>query len=128
VFALLSARGGRLRPLGRGDERAPVGTNHAAGTQWKTELLQRAAEVFATPAEKREAGPDVKTLHAKIGHWHSRRVLAWRLSNSMTAYAPVEALEEAIAKYGPPQIINRPGRQFTSREFITTLEQHASRP
>ena len=36
-------------------------------TQWKTELLQRAAEVFATAAEKRDAGPDVKTLHAKIG-------------------------------------------------------------
>jgi len=36
-------------------------------TQWKTELLQRAAEVFATAAEKREAGPDIKTLHAKIG-------------------------------------------------------------
>jgi len=36
-------------------------------TQWKTELMQRAAEVFATAAEKRDAGPDVKTLHAKIG-------------------------------------------------------------
>jgi len=36
-------------------------------TQWKAELLQRAAEVFATAAEKREAGPDIKTLHAKIG-------------------------------------------------------------
>ena len=36
-------------------------------TQWKTELLQRATEVFATAAEKREAGPDIKTLHAKIG-------------------------------------------------------------
>ena len=36
-------------------------------TQWKTELLQRAAEVFATAAEKREAGPDIKILHAKIG-------------------------------------------------------------
>ena len=37
-------------------------------TQWKTELLQRAAEVFAaTAAEKRDQGPDVKTLHAKIG-------------------------------------------------------------
>jgi len=36
-------------------------------TQWKTELLQRAAEVFATAAEKREHGPDLKTLHAKIG-------------------------------------------------------------
>jgi transposase-like protein len=36
-------------------------------TQWKTELLQRAAEVFATAADKREHGPDLKTLHAKIG-------------------------------------------------------------
>ena len=36
-------------------------------TQWKTELLQRAAEIFATAAEKREGGPDIKTLHAKIG-------------------------------------------------------------
>ena len=36
-------------------------------TQWKTELLQRAAEVFASAAEKRETGPDIKTLHAKIG-------------------------------------------------------------
>jgi len=36
-------------------------------TQWNTELLQRASEVFATVAEKREAAPDIKTLHAKIG-------------------------------------------------------------
>ena len=35
--------------------------------QWKQELLQRAAEVFATEAERRESGPDIKTLHAKIG-------------------------------------------------------------
>ena len=35
--------------------------------QWRAELLERAAEVFATAAEKREAGPDLKTLDAKIG-------------------------------------------------------------
>jgi len=35
--------------------------------QWKQELLQRAVEVFATAAERREAGPDIKSLHAKIG-------------------------------------------------------------
>src|SRR5258708_30382885 len=34
-------------------------------TQWKTELLQRAAEVFATAAEKREHGPDLQTLQPK---------------------------------------------------------------
>jgi transposase-like protein len=36
-------------------------------TQWKAELLQRAAEVFASAADKREQGPDLKSLHAKIG-------------------------------------------------------------
>ncbi len=36
-------------------------------TQWKSELIQRAAEVFTTATEKRDAGPDLKTLHAKIG-------------------------------------------------------------
>jgi hypothetical protein len=35
--------------------------------QWRAELLERAAEVFATAAEKREGGPDLKALHAKIG-------------------------------------------------------------
>ncbi len=35
--------------------------------QWRLELLERAAEVFTTAAEKRDAGPDLKILHAKIG-------------------------------------------------------------
>lgn len=36
-------------------------------TQWKAELLERAAEVFATATDKRAQGPDLKALHAKIG-------------------------------------------------------------
>jgi transposase-like protein len=36
-------------------------------TQWKTQLLERALELFTTPAERQAAGPDVKALHAKIG-------------------------------------------------------------
>ncbi len=36
-------------------------------TQWKTQLLERAIELFTTPAERQAAGPDVKALHAKIG-------------------------------------------------------------
>ena len=35
--------------------------------QWRAELLERAGEIFATAADKRDAGVDVKTLHAKIG-------------------------------------------------------------
>jgi transposase-like protein len=36
-------------------------------TQWKTQLLERALELFATPAERQTGTPDVKGLHAKIG-------------------------------------------------------------
>ena len=36
-------------------------------TQWKAELLERAEEVFASGADKRERGPDLTALHAKIG-------------------------------------------------------------
>jgi putative transposase len=41
-----------------------------------------------------------------IMDWYSRKVLAWRLSNSMNADFCVEALKEAIARYGPPEIFN----------------------
>ena len=57
--------------------------------------------------------------------WATRRVLAWRLSNTLTADPCVEALEEALLKYGPPEIMNTDqGSQFTSTAFISVLEQH----
>ena len=57
--------------------------------------------------------------------WATRRILAWRLSNSLTADFCVEALEEAIARYGAPEIMNTDqGSQFTGSEFIATLERH----
>jgi len=43
-----------------------------------------------------------------IMDWYSRKVLSWRLSNSMEADFCVEALKEAIAKHGKPEIMNRP--------------------
>ena len=47
--------------------------------------------------------------------WYSRKVLSWRISNSMTADFCVEALEEAIARYGAPEIFNTDqGSQFTA--------------
>jgi putative transposase len=47
--------------------------------------------------------------------WYSRKVLSWRLSNSMEADFCVETLKEAIAKYGKPEIMNSDqDSQFTS--------------
>jgi putative transposase len=53
----------------------------------------------------------------------SRKVLAWRLSNTLTVDFCVEALEEALAKFGPPEIFNTDqGSQFTSEEWLTPLK------
>jgi len=58
-----------------------------------------------------------------IMDWASRKVLAWRLSNTMEADFCVAALEEAIARYGRPDIFNTDqGSQFTSFAFTNTLK------
>ena len=50
--------------------------------------------------------------------WYSRRVLAWRLSNTLETTFCVEALNEAVARYGCPEIFNTDqGSQFTSEEL-----------
>jgi putative transposase len=57
-----------------------------------------------------------------IMDWASRKVLAWRLSNTMEADFCVAALAEAIARYGRPDIFNTDqGCQFTSFAFTSTL-------
>ena len=59
-----------------------------------------------------------------IMDWHSRKVLSWRLSNTMDASFCVDALEEAIRRYGVPEIMNTDqGSQFTSLEFTETLKE-----
>lgn len=60
-----------------------------------------------------------------IMDWGSRKVLAWRLSNTLDASFCTEALEEAIRKYGTPEIFNTDqGSQFTSDAFLGILESH----
>ena len=57
-----------------------------------------------------------------IVDWYSRAVLSWRLSNTLEADFCVEALQEAISKYGIPDVFNTDqGTQFTSQEFIGVL-------
>ena len=57
-----------------------------------------------------------------IMDWATRKVLSWRLSNTLDASFCVEALEDAIAKYGKPEIMNTDqGSQYTGAGWITTL-------
>lgn len=55
--------------------------------------------------------------------WYSRKVLSWRLSNTMDTDFCVDALQEAITRYGAPEIFNSDqGSQFTSAAFTGVLE------
>jgi putative transposase len=57
--------------------------------------------------------------------WFSRRVLAWRVSITLEAAFCIEALEEALARYGRPEIVNTDqGSQFTSTAFTEVLHKH----
>ena len=57
--------------------------------------------------------------------WHSRRVLSWRLSNTLEADFCMAALEDAIAEHGTPDIFNSDqGTQFTSLAFTGLLKEH----
>jgi len=60
---------------------------------------------------------------AAVIDWFSRKVLAWRLSITLSADFCVEALEEALGRHGRPEIFNTDqGSQFTSIDFIKALK------
>jgi len=60
---------------------------------------------------------------AAVVDWNTRRVLAWRLSITLETAFCIEAVEEAMAKYGKPDIFNTDqGSQFTSVAFIKMLK------
>jgi len=59
-----------------------------------------------------------------IMDWHTRKVLAWRISNTYEAEFCVEALNEAIHRFGPPEIMNTDqGSQFTSFAWTDCLKR-----
>jgi len=59
---------------------------------------------------------------------YSRKVLSWRLSNSMDSLFCEEALKEAIARFGVPALFNiDKGSQFTSNSFTRILQDHQIR-
>jgi putative transposase len=60
--------------------------------------------------------------------WFSRRVLSWRLSITMETDFCVDALQEAMARYGKPEIFNTDqGVQFTSTGFLEELDSRGVR-
>ena len=60
-----------------------------------------------------------------IMDWYSRKVLSWRLSNTLDTEFCAQALKEAVARYGVPDIFNTDqGSQFTSFKFTNILKDH----
>ena len=60
-----------------------------------------------------------------IMDWHSRRVLSWRVSNTLDTDFCVEALEEALDRHGTPDIFNTDqGAQFTAEAFTDVLKSY----
>ena len=60
--------------------------------------------------------------------WHSRYIIGWELSDTLETAPVLEAVKNAISKYGTPAIINSDqGSQFTSDDYISLLNEHKIR-
>lgn len=85
-------------------------------------VIDRPNQVWATDLTYIPMAKGFVYLVAVID-WHSRKVPSWRLSNSMNSDFCVEALEEALSRYGSPDIFNADqGSQFTSEVFTDVLK------
>ena len=85
-------------------------------------VIERANQVWAADITYLPMAKGFLYLVA-IMDWASRRVLAWRTSNTLTTDFCVDALQEALRRYGTPEIFNTDqGSQFTSDEFTAVLK------
>lgn len=90
----------------------------------KGAVIDRPNQVWATDITYIPMRKGFMYLVAVID-WASRKVLSWRLSNTMDTRFCVDALQAAIAKCGPPEIFNTDqGSQFTSNRFTEVLKKH----
>jgi putative transposase len=86
--------------------------------------IERANQAWATDITYLPMAKGFMYLVA-IMDWHSRRVLSWRVSNTLDTDFCTEALEEALQRFGPPEIFNTDqGSQFTSEAFTRVLKDH----
>lgn len=89
--------------------------------------IERANQVWATDITYIPLAKGYVYLVA-IMDWASRMVLSWRLSNTLDTSFCLDALEEAIDRYGCPEIFNSDqGSQFTSEAFTAKLKEHGIR-
>jgi putative transposase len=90
----------------------------------RNRAIERANEVWAMDITYIPMNRGFVYLAAVLD-WATRRVLAWRVSISMNTDFCTEAVEEALAKYGKPEIFNTDqGSQFTSAEFTDLLNRN----
>lgn len=112
--------------------RKPNTSKKAAGDKiypylLRTLVIERANQVWATDISYIPMARGFVYLVAVID-WYSRKVLAWRLSITMDVGFCIEAVEEALNKYGTPEIFNTDqGSQFTSAAFTGLLLSHGIR-
>ena len=87
--------------------------------------VERANHVWATDITYIPMAKGFMYLVAVID-WYSRRVLSWRVSNTLDTAFCIDALEEALQRYGAPQIFNTDqGAQFTSEAFTDVLKDRS---
>jgi len=86
-------------------------------------VIDRPNQVWATDISYIPMAKGFVYLVAVID-WYSRKVLSWRLSNSMDTDFCIDALEEALSRHGTPDIFNTDqGAQFTSEAFTDVLKE-----
>ena len=86
--------------------------------------IDRANQVWATDITYCAMAKGFMYLVA-IMDWHSRRVLSWRVSNTLDTTFCIDALEEALQRFGAPEIFNTDqGSQFTSEAFTEVLKDN----
>jgi putative transposase len=87
-------------------------------------IIDRPNQVWATDITYIPMAKGFMYLVA-IMDWHTRRVLSWRVSNTLDTDFCIEALDEALKRYGAPEIFNTDqGSQFTSEAFTGVLKDN----
>ena len=94
---------------------------------WSGLALTRAHQVGAADICDLPLAPGFLYWVARLD-WYSRKVLAWKLSNTLTPDFCVAALQAALAEYGVPEIFNSDqGSPFTDHDFTSVLSAHGIR-